>query len=248
MKTILFAIAAALATPQVFAQQTPPLQPLITTSGSSQIRVVPDLADLSFEVEVRDVDLIAARKQQTERVTKILAVLRAAGVAETELQASQVQISPNYTNNREETEKLKFYSVSQSISCTLHDVKKIPDVTTDVLAAGATGVREANLRTSVMRKHQNEARVKAVEAAKEKASALAAALGAKIAAPFSIDEGTSNDWQWRPSNYSGITSNFVGFSNESATPEDGTLPAFAPGTISISANVRVAFVLEATAK
>jgi uncharacterized protein YggE len=243
MKTLLLALAAAFATPLAFAQQAPPSQPLVTTSGSAQIRVIPDLADLYFEVEVRDADLMAARKQHSERVTKILAVLRAAGVAETELQASQVQISPNYTNNREETEKLKYYSVSQSISCTLHNVKKIPDVTTDVLVAGATSVRDANLRTTQHRKYRDEARIKAIQAAKEKASALAAALGDKITAPFSIDEETGSDWR----SSGGInlnTSNFAGFSTESAAPEDGIMPAFAPGTISISANVRVAFVLE----
>jgi len=243
MKTILLALATALATSPAFAQQPPPAQPLVTASGSAQIRVVPDLADLSFEVEVRDADLMAARRQQTERVTKILAVLRAAGVAETELQASQVQISPNYTNNREETEKLKYYSVSQSISCTLHDVKKIPDVTTDVLSAGATGVRDAILRSTELRKYRNEARTKAIQVAKEKASMLAAALGAKIAAPFSIDEGTGNDWN------GGFTDlNRPIYWKESAEPEDGTLPAFAPGTIGITANVRVAFVLEAAGK
>ena len=73
---------------------------------------MPDPADLYFEVEVRHADLSIARKQQAERATKILAVLRAAGVAEAELQSSQVQISPDYTDRRQETETIRFFAGS----------------------------------------------------------------------------------------------------------------------------------------
>jgi uncharacterized protein YggE len=237
MKTMLLSIAVALASPVAFAQQPGPLPPLISTNGSAQIRVVPDLADLYFEVEVRNADLTTARKQQAERATKVIAALRAAGVVEAELQSSQVQIAPDYIDRRQETEKIKFYRVSQSICCTLHDLKKVPDVTTEAVIAGATGVREASLRTSQLRKYRDEARAKAVQAAKEKATSLAAELGAKVGKPYAITEGPGSDW--RP-NY---TSN-SNVSTESEQSGDGTTPAFAPGTISITASVNVSFLLE----
>src|SRR4051794_28839980 len=114
MKTNLLTLAAFLIAPVLFGQQVVPLPPLVTTTGTAQIRVAPDLADLYFEVEVRHSDLAVARKQQAERATKLLAALRAAGVVEAELQSSQAQISPDYTDRRQETDKVKFYSVSQS--------------------------------------------------------------------------------------------------------------------------------------
>jgi len=46
MKATLVFIAAAIAAPVAFGQQAAPLPPLVSTSGSAQIRVVPDLADL----------------------------------------------------------------------------------------------------------------------------------------------------------------------------------------------------------
>jgi uncharacterized protein YggE len=235
MKATLLSIAIALATPALFGQQPGPLPPLISTNGSAQIRVVPDLADLYFEVEVRNADLTVARKQQAERATKVLAALRAAGVVEADLQSSQVQIAPDYTDRRQETEKIKFYRVSQSICCTLHDLKKVPDVTTEAVTAGATGVREASLRTSQLRKFRDEARAAAIHAAKEKAASLATELGAKVGKPYTITEGPGTDWR---SNY---TSNS---STEGEQPGDGTTPAFAPGTISITASVNVSFILE----
>ena len=240
MKATLVFIAAVIAAPAAFAQQSAPLPPLVSTSGSAQIRVVPDLADLYFEVEVRHADLSIARKQQAERVTKVLAVLRAAGVAEAELQSSQVQISPSYTENRQETDKVRFYRVSQSICCTLHDVKKVPDVTADAVIAGATGVRDASLRSSQLRKYRDEARAKAIQAAKEKAIALAAELGAKVGKPYTISEGSDYGSRLSFSNSANFQSSGMG--GEQAG--DGTTPTFAPGTISISANVNVAFLID----
>ena len=241
MKPILLAIAAVITAPVLFAQQSAALPPLVSTNGSAQVRVVPDLADLYFEVEVRNADLGIARKQEAERATKILAVLRAAGVIEGELQSSQVQIAPDYTDRRQETEKIRFYRVSQSICCTLHDMKKVPDVTADAVAAGATGVREASLRTSQLRKYRDEARAKAIRAAKEKALALATELGAKVGKPYTIAEG---------SDYYGGRQNFGNSNNaqvavaDGEQAGDGTAAAFAPGTITISASVSVSFILE----
>jgi uncharacterized protein len=241
MKLTPLFLAIVLTTPALFAQQPTPQPPLVTTSGSALIRVAPDLADLSFEVEVRNIDLAVARKQQAERATKLLAALRAAGIAESELQSSQVQLTADYTDRRQETEKIKFYRVSQSICCTLRDVAKVPDVTAAAVAAGATGVGYANLRTSQLRKHRDEARSKAIQAAREKAVAFATDLGAKAGKPYTITEDAHPGY--RSTNFNSIANNIQAVA-EAAPGGDETTSAFAPGTISITASVTVAFLLE----
>jgi uncharacterized protein YggE len=231
--------AALLTAPVLFAQEAVPLAPVVSTNGSAMVRVVPDLADLSFEVEVRNADLSLARKQQSERAQKILAALRAAGVAETELQSSQVQIAPNYGDGRQEGDQVRFYRVWQTISGTLHDVKKIPDTTANVVLAGATSVREISLRTSQLRVYRDKARVMAIRAAREKATVLATELGVKVGRPYTITE--------IPDTGNGTTANV--FNNvqqiaPDAEPGDGTIPAFAPGSITVTANVSVSFLLQ----
>lgn len=243
MKTFLAALALVIATSFARAQQAAPEPPLVTTSGTAEIKVVPDLADLSFEVEVRNADLAAARKEQTARATKVLAALRAAGVEEKELQSADISISPNFTENqreRVETAKVRFFSVSQRISATLHDVKKVPDAIAAAVNAGATGVDGVNLRSTELRKHRDEARGKAIKAAKEKAVALAGELGAKVGKPFKITEGSA---QWRGSNF---TNNAQVMGNANDTREGGGegSESFAPGTISIMATITVSFLLE----
>ena len=200
------------------------------------IRVVPDLVDIRFEVAIRNADLTLARQQQSERTIKVLAALRAAGVAETDLQSSHIQISPNYTENQVETEKVRFYSVTQSVSCTLHDLKKLPDLIAGAVAAGATSVERASFRTSELLKHRADARAKAIRAAKEKAIALASELGAKVGKPHTITENSGSDWSGAI-----ITPNVI--SQPSFTQGDAS-PTFAPGTIAVSETINVSFILE----
>lgn len=189
--SILPVIALLLSAHVANAQQAaPPLPPpMISTNGSAEIHVKPDLADLSFEIEIRNVDLAAARKQQAAITAKLLAALRAAEIKEQDLQASQVTISPTWNERHgAETATVKFYSVSQTVSCTARDVEKVPDITTAAIATGVTGMSPAVFRTTELRKYRDEARAQAIRAAKEKADALAKELGVKVGAPRTIQE------------------------------------------------------------
>jgi uncharacterized protein YggE len=246
----LVALAVATTASTLRAQETVPGRALVSTVGSAEIRAVPDLADLIFQVEVRNADLSKARKEQAERVSKVLGALRHAGIAESDLQTSQAAIVPHYDDRdtaspatgvvwRQESATVRFYSVSQDISCTLRDIKKVPNVTADALEAGVTGIPGASLRTSELRKYRDQARTKAVRAAKEKAVALATELGAKVGRPYAITENQTYDAT--PSfgpNYAQVSQ------SGGARLEDNAEPAFAPGTISVGASVNVSFILE----
>ncbi len=229
-------------------QETVPGRALVSTTGSAEIRVVPDLADLIFQVEVRNANLSQAQKEETERVTKVLAALRGAGITESELQTSQVEIAPRYDNRVNEpfaleSTAVRFYSVSQHISCTLHDVKRIPAVTADAVSAGVTGISGAVLRTSELRMYRDQARAKAIRAAKEKAVALASELGAKVGRPYTITENaTESRWPW--STYNHAANSQVNEASGARAVGDATESTFAPGRITVSASVSVSFILE----
>ena len=227
-----FLCVLALAIPATVFGDDGSKPPLVTTSGTAEIRVVPDLADLYFDVEVRNPNLDEARKQQSERVAKVLAVLRAAGIKETELEAEQVRIGTNHIENRQETSSVKFYFATQRITCTLHDLSKVTDLTAEVITAGATDSHGVTLRTSTHRKYRDEARIKAIRAAKEKAVALATELGAKVGKPYSITEGRDSF-----SSHANIVS-------DDSQDVYEAMSTFAPGTIGIRATIEVSFVLE----
>ena len=220
------------------ADNTPP--PLVTTTGNSEVKVVPDLADLRFDIELRNTNLKTALAQEAEKMSQLVAAFKAAGIGERDLQTSQVTINPVYQQENgtyAETAKIAFFSVSQTVGCTLRDIQKITAITTRAIDAGANRVSGVTLRTSKLRQYRDQARVMAVKAAKEKALALAGELGSKVGKPHSITEQSSE-----------IPTLLLGNSfaqNAAAAPGDsGSNSAFEPGTISISATVTVAFVLE----
>lgn len=133
--------------PAAPAAEAPREPATISTSGHAELHVPADVADLAFEVSVRHADLATARKRQAERAARVLTALRAAGVADKDLQTSQVTVSATHAENRRtgaETATVSFYDVAQSVTVTLRDVKRVSEVTTDTLNAGATGVGTAN--------------------------------------------------------------------------------------------------------
>ncbi len=221
--------------PAVVAQKSDPA--LVTTTGMAEVKVVPDLADMSFEVEVRNVELAEARKAQSDRAKRLLKTLRDAGIADNDLQTSQVRITPVYVRDEKshsETDKIHYFSVSQTVTCTLKDIKKVPDITGEAVNAGATGVGGVHLRTTKLRQVRDEARLMAIRAAKEKATALVNELGVKLGKPHHISEVSHQPM------YAAMQNNIRA---EMAPGGQGD-SVFAPGTISITAEVQVAFVIE----
>jgi uncharacterized protein YggE len=224
----------------VFADSPPPA--LVTTTGQSEVKVIPDLADLHFEIEVRDSKLKNGLAEHSSRVGKLIAALKQAGVEERDLQTSQVIINPVYAREdhmRMETTQIAFFNITQTVAFTLRDIKKITTLTATAIEAGANRVGGVSLRSSKLREHRDKARLMAVRAAKEKAIALAGELGSRVGKPHSISEhgGSNPDYGF---NRSVAMQNSMTF----AGGEGGASASFEPGTISISATVTVAFVLE----
>lgn len=213
-------------------------QEYISTAGTAEIRVVPDLVDLHFEILVRNHDFEAARKEHADRAARVLAALRAAGVKEEDLQTSQTKIQSKYVTERnQDTAAIDYFQIAQDFNCTLHDPARVTPVTGAVLTAGATGVSEAQLRTSQLRKYRDEARHKAAVAAREKATALAAEIGKKLGQAISIREGS-----YSPGSQSNIMSQNVSSVVNNGGPEDSDT-SFAPGLITVGASVDVTYVL-----
>lgn len=238
-------IARAQAPAQVVSQ---PLPPAISTAGSAEIHVKPDTADLSFEIEIRNVDLAAARKQQAAITAKLLTALRAAGIEEKDLNASQITISPTWNERRGvETASVRFYSVSQSVSCTTHDVDKVPEINTAAIASGVTSMTPVVFSSSELRKYRDQARQQAIRAAKEKADALAGELGSKVGKPLAINEYEPYRSYGGANGFNNV--NTMNYSNTRTTNmgdngDEAARASYAPGTITITANIAVTFLLE----
>jgi len=215
----------------------------ITTTGDAEIKVAPDEVSLVLGVETWDKDVKTAKRQNDDRIKKILAVTGDFGIDPKYVQTDQITVDPRYRNGTYSDADFIGYFVSKTIVITLKDISKFEEVYTGVLSAGANHVQGIQFRTTELRKYRDQARALAIKAAQEKATALAGEMGQRIGKPQSIQENSADWWSSYGARWGGaMTQNVVqNAGGESTFSEDGT---FAPGQISISARVTVTFELE----
>ena len=104
-----------------------------------------------------------------------------------------------------------------------------------LLDAGINRFNHINFQVAESRKYRDEARSKAIRAAKEKAVAMAGELGQTVGKPWDISE--QSDW-----NSYGLTANSVGGAINGRAEDSET--TVASGQITIKASVKVSFQLE----
>jgi uncharacterized protein YggE len=186
-----------------------------------------------------------AKKENDERIKKVMAAAVAAGVEEKRIATDRVSIEPQYDSRSfsEGRPALVGYTIRRSLQLILRDLSKFDGVLTLALQAGANVVHGVNFSSTELRKHRDEARVLAMKAALEKATLLAKEFGMKPGKPRTIAEGSSGlfggygYWGGRGGAFSQNVSQNLG----GPAGVEGTL---APGMVSVTASVSVVFDLE----
>ena len=217
----------------------------ISVSGEAQVNVVPDQVILTLGIETWDKVLKTAKADNDTRVARILAVAKKYDVPAEKVKTDYITIEPRYQNGYTQSDFIGFF-VRKNIVITLNDISKFEDLLSDSLDAGANFVHGIQFRTTELRKYRDHAREAAIKAAKEKAAALAGAIGLKIGKATAISEDSFGWWYyggWWGSMGGGAQSQNVmqnAPSSGSPTGDDNTL---APGQIAVTARVSLVFEL-----
>jgi hypothetical protein len=194
---------------------------------------------LTLGVESRDKDLGVAKANNDRSIKKLLALARNEGVEAKDVQTSAVSMGPEYSD--EKIPKLLGYEVSQVMTITLADLSKYEGLLTDALKAGVNRVNAVSFVVADTKKYREEARLKAVKVAREKALAIAAELGQTVGKPWEVTEDANYDAE------SYLAANTRQSIEVEGVPEERLpegAPTIAGGEITIRASVRVSFQLE----
>ncbi len=230
------------ATAQLNNQQSAENPRTITVTGDADVRVAPDEVIVTLGVETWDIDLKIAKSDNDKRVSRLLALTEELGIEPKYIQTEHISIEPRY-DDWYEKQNLIGYFVRKTVVITLNDISQFEDLLTGALEEGATHVHGIQFRTTQLRKYKDEARALAINAAEEKATALAGELDQEIGEPLSISENQSGWWSWYGSwwgSYWGghVAQNVVQNVGGAEFSEDGTV---APGQITVNAGVTVTF-------
>jgi uncharacterized protein len=240
------ALLLSLAASTVLPAQQPTRS--ISVTGQAEVRVAPTLVNIVFGVETRNNALATAKDENDRRVAAVVQSTQALGVATKDIQTDYIQVEPRY-NEMNTGMVLHHSTVRKTIAVTLNDVSKFERLLSGALDAGASHVIGVQFLTADLRKYRDEARARAIQAAREKAVALARELNARVGKAVSIQEhGGGGPWNsynsaWSGSRYGGSGMNQV---SVQGSGEAGDLAgeAIALGRIGITASVSVSFELE----
>ncbi|MFO7608669.1 MAG: SIMPL domain-containing protein [Candidatus Krumholzibacteriia bacterium] len=209
----------------------------ILVYGTAVRMVAPN--QMKWHVVVRNVDPETARgaaKDHGTVVGSVLDFLKDGKIAAQDIQTSGMQLGENWQHNRGERVREGYYA-STDVTFMLKDISQYEQVWTGLADLASVSIQSVELDHSDRITLQNEARVDAVLAAREKAQGIAVALGAKLGAPLAVDEDPliNEGLRGRLPN----ASNVMTTSGQSAGADD----LFAPGSIPIRSRVKVEFAL-----
>jgi uncharacterized protein YggE len=219
--------------------------PVVTVTGEALVNARPDKILVTLGIETWDAGIMIAKQRNAEILKKAMAAMRALGVPDKEIQTDHVSIEPRWKDDYRHESFIGFF-VRNSLVVTLTDTSKIEPLLTDVLQAGVNYVHGIDFQTTEYRKLRDQARELALQAAREKAAAMAAALGRTIGAPIQIRETSSGSpwsyWSgWGYGRGQSMSQNVIQEA-QAGPAEVGDTIAF--GKIGIRASVGVTFELK----
>jgi uncharacterized protein YggE len=216
----------------------------VTVTGSSQVLVIPDEVVLTLGVETADLQLANAQKTNDEIVKRVFQVASDMQIDSKYVQTDFINIEPRYQDSYTEKHFIGYF-VRKSIVITLKDLTKFEELYSRVLEAGVNYVHGIDFQTSELRKYRDQARALAIQAAQQKAVALAGELAQEVGEPVLIQENSDYWWSgyssWWGSSGAGMYQNVIQNSGQAPVDTEGTL---APGQIAVTANVTVEFDLK----
>jgi len=169
----------------------------VTAEGSST--QTPDMALFSAGVTTQGTTASAALAENSTRMTQVIAALKRAGIAERDIQTSNLNLSPVYAPPKrlpdgsveDQGQTIIGYQVSNTVSVKQRKLSDYGKVIDALVAAGANQVNGPNFQLAKPDAAQDEARTEAIKIARQRAQLYASAAGLRVAGIVSISESGS---------------------------------------------------------
>ncbi len=174
------------------AQAASPLPPdatLLSVSSQAEARRAPDIATVSAGVVTQAADGNAAMRQNAERMNRVLAAIKAAGVAGKDVQTSGINLHPQYRYEENQPPRITGYQAGNTVTVKLRDVAKMGQVLDALVASGANQINGPSFGIENPEPLYDQARIEALGQARARAETYATALDLRVRRIVSISEG-----------------------------------------------------------
>lgn len=215
---------------------------VVSTSGTATVKVKPDKVSVTVGVETRGQTAAEAAAANAELMAKVIAALKALGIAEDQISTSWYSVHPVYEWRSPPCieifpqppecapwNEIVGYAASNSVTVTLDADENMSAVIDGAVAEGATNVQGAYFFVSSERQEEirNSLIESAIDNARSRADRAAAAVGMEVTGVKSV---SLNDVY------------FPVFQRDFAVAEGPSTPIL-PGQQEISMTVHIVFVM-----
>ena len=204
---------------------------LLSVSATAEASRTPDIATLSTGVVTQAADANAAMRDNAVQMDRMLAALRAAGIAPRDIQTSGINLNPQYKYAENQPPAIVGYQASNTVNVKVRELAKLGKVLDALVAQGANQINGPSFGIDQPEAAMEEARLAAVKKAQAQAQTYARALGLQVKRIVSISEGGAS--LPRPVPMMRAMAADAGFKET----------AVAPGESSVSVSVEMVFEL-----
>ena len=167
--------------------------PRIIVSGEGEAAAAPDMAVISLTVLREAETARAALDANSKAMAEVLAAMKAAGIADKDLQTAGFSIQPRYVypdQSQQEPQQPKIvgYSVVNTLSLRIRDLAKLGEIIDQAVTLGVNQGGDITFVKDDIAAQLEEARKKAMENAIAKAKTLTAAAGVTTGRILEISE------------------------------------------------------------
>lgn len=149
---------------------------------------VPDIARISAGVVTQAPTATEAIRQNAARMNAVRAALRRAGIADRDIQTSQISLQPDYRYAENQPPQLVGYRASNEVGIRFRDIAQTGRILDALVAEGANQINGPSLEIDRPEAALDEARTAAVSAARARADLYARALGMRVVRVIAVSE------------------------------------------------------------
>jgi uncharacterized protein len=160
---------------------------IITVTGEGEVAIAPDLAILGAGVTTTGKTAREASEANAKMMTSVMAALKAAGIAEQDVETSWLSLHPVRDSTRNEL-RITGFQASNQVTVKLREVAKTAEVVDRLVSAGANDIAGIHFVVSSPSKPLDRAREAAIADARRKAEVYAKAANVQLGAVVNISE------------------------------------------------------------
>jgi uncharacterized protein YggE len=188
MTMALPAAAAAQGLPSSVEPLVPANGTVLDINAEGRTSRVPDLATIRAGVVSQADTAAAAMADNAARMSRVLAALKRAGVAQRDIATSTVSLNPQYRYTDGQPPAILGYQATNTVTVRFRDVARSGTILDALVAQGANQIDGPNLSIDQPDAALDAARTDALKKARARADLYAAAAGLRVARIVSIAE------------------------------------------------------------